>query len=312
MTNLSESENLASDGPAADGAASDSTALDSAAVERRRADRIALTEATQAALRGGPALALATVVSGGRLDGVRAGAKLAVRSDGSTVGTIGAIDSLVIEQAVEILAARPRAETVTLYVSPEGVETRASRAAAGAAEVFVQVFEAPARLLVVGGGHVGLALARIGSEVGFDITVLDDREEFANAERFPMADQVLCGDVAETLDGVAIDELTYIVLVSRGHQVDELALRHSVGRGAAYVGMIGSRRRTGTVIERLAADGYERAELDRVHTPIGIDIGSETPEEIALSILAQMVMVRRGGSGRSMREARGRGPAAAE
>ena len=312
MTNLSESENLASDGPAADGAASDSTALDSAAVERRRADRIALTEATQAALRGGPALALATVVSGGRLDGVRAGAKLAVRADGSTVGTIGAIDSLVIEGAVEILAARPRAETVTLYVSPEGVETRASRAAAGAAEVFVQVFEAPARLLVVGGGHVGLALARIGSEVGFDITVLDDREEFANAERFPMADQVLCGDVAETLDGVAIDELTYIVLVSRGHQVDELALRHSVGRGAAYVGMIGSRRRTGTVIERLAADGYERAELDRVHTPIGIDIGSETPEEIALSILAQMVMVRRGGSGRSMREARGRGPAAAE
>jgi len=170
----------------------------------------------------------------------------------------------------------------------------------------VEVFEAKQRLLIVGGGHVGLALARLGADVGFSVAVLDDRQEFANPERFPMAAEVYTGDIAATLDGIDIDGRTYVVLVSRGHQQDETALRHAVARGAAYVGMIGSRRRTGTVLNRLAADGFDGEALNAVHTPIGLDIGAETPEEIAVSILAEIVMERRGGTGRPMRSARGR------
>src|SRR5439155_9261785 len=101
----------------------------------------------------------------------------------------------------------------------------------------------------------------------------------------------------------------FVVLVSRGHTLDELALRHSVGRGAAYVGMIGSRRRTATVVQHLLDDGFPREELDSVHTPIGLDIGAETPEEIALAILAEGVPVRKGGSGRMLSSLANRRPA---
>jgi xanthine dehydrogenase accessory factor len=127
---------------------------------------------------------------------------------------------------------------------------------------------------------------------------------FANAERFPMADRVMAGDVGAHLDAFSIDSSTHVVMVSRGHKIDELALRHVVGRGAAYVGMIGSKRRVSTVLRHLAEEGYSVDALERVFTPIGLDIGAETPEEIAVSIMAEIVMVRRGGKGGQMREGR--------
>ncbi len=177
---------------------------------------------------------------------------------------------------------------------------RRHQAAEGDAQVMLQLFESPARLIVVGGGHIGLSLATIGELLGFRITVLDDREEFANRERFPMAEEVLAGDLGASLGGVELDGSSYVVLVSRGHQQDEQALRHAVGRGAAFVGMIGSRRRTITVLQHLLEEGFDREALEAVSTPIGIDLGAETPEEIALSILAEIVMRRRGGSGALM------------
>ena len=164
----------------------------------------------------------------------------------------------------------------------------------------LQLFESPSRLVVVGAGHVGLALAELGEMLGFGVTVVDDREEFANAERFPMAERVCCGEIDAELDALRIDRGTYVVLVSRGHKQDEIALRHVVGRGAAYVGMIGSKRRTTTVLEHLLAEGFDRAALEAVATPIGLDIGAETPAEIAVSILAEITMMRRGGAGGRM------------
>ena len=111
---------------------------------------------------------------------------------------------------------------------------------------------------------------------------------------------MICGDFAQELDRFPIDAGTFIVLVSRGHKVDELSLARVVERGAAYVGMIGSKRRTRTVLEHLAADGLDAAALARVFTPIGLDIQAETPEEIALSVLAEITLVRRGGGGRPL------------
>lgn len=266
------------------------------------ADRIAIMEAVESALAGGTRLVVATVVDGGG-GRLTPGAKLSLAADESVLGSLGSevLDESVLAQAREMLTTVPRVTMQTLYVSADGgLSERRSQAGADDAEVMLQLFESPSRLVIVGGGHVGHALATIGEIVGFAVTVIDDREEFANRDRFPMAEHVICAEVEDALDGIELDANTYVVLVSRGHRVDEDALRHSVGRGAAYVGMIGSRRRTGTVLRHLLEEGFERAALEAVSTPIGLDIGAETPEEIAVSILAEMIMVQRGGTGERM------------
>jgi xanthine dehydrogenase accessory factor len=151
---------------------------------------------------------------------------------------------------------------------------------------------------------------KLADFLDFHVVVIDDREDFADPQRLPEADQVLCMDYEEALDGLDINANTHVVMVTRGHKQDELALRHALGRGAGYVGMIGSRRRTATVLEHLEADGFDPAELARVRTPIGLDIGAETPEEIAIAIMAEVILLRRGGSATPMYWRRGRSASA--
>ena len=244
--------------------------------------RTQIVEIIEQALSGGEAVAVATVIDLGeqRDQGILLGGKMLVHKDGATVGGIGggAIEEAVRESAVGALEERPRLEAQTVHVAAEGdAVSRRSQARAGDARVMIEVHEAPGQLLVVGGGHVGLALATMGHMLGFRVTVVDDRPEFANEERFPMAGRVIAEEPAPALDALDINDSTYAVLVSRGHQLDEEGLRHLVGRGAAYVGMIGSRRRTGTVLQHLADDGFALADLEAVYTPIGLDIGAETP-----------------------------------
>jgi xanthine dehydrogenase accessory factor len=274
-------------------------------------DRAQLLLEVERAQAGGAPVAVVTATHPGEPPLAERGAKLLVRRDphDSSLGRLGApaLDALVAEAAREALRAHPRPEVQTLYIASTGgddglrLTDRRHESTPGDAQLMLELFEAPARLVVVGGGHVGRALAEMGAILGLEVTVLDDRPEFANAERFPMAQEVRAGEIDAELDAMDLTGACSVVLVSRGHKQDELALRHSVGRGAAYVGMIGSRRRTRTVLESLAADGVDATELARVHTPIGLDIGAETPEEIAISILAEIVMVRRGGSGAPMR-----------
>ena len=273
------------------------------------ADRIAINEAIEAALGGAAAVLVATVTGSGEPSFLELGAKLLVSRDGQRIGALGRseVDATVEEVAADAYTELPRIDVQTLYVVEDGSTTlRRHEAGPGAAEVMLQIWEQPARLIVVGGGHVGLALASFGEQLGFAVTVVDDREDFANWERFPMAEHVLCGDLAEELDAIEFDETAHVVLVSRGHMQDELALRHSAGRGVGYVGMIGSRRRTATVLQHLREEGYDAAALDEISTPIGLDIGAETPAEIALSILAEIVMLRRGRSGARLSDQRER------
>jgi len=171
--------------------------------------------------------------------------------------------------------------------------------------VLIEVVEPPATLLVVGAGHIGRALARFGAEVGFSVAILDDRPDYADPARIPEADRVICADFEQALDAFPITSSTFVVLVTRGHKQDELSLRKVIGRPAAYIGMIGSKRRTGAVLEHLREEGFPAEVLDRVHTPNGLDIGAETPAEIAISVIAEMIMERRGGSGRPMYYRRG-------
>src|SRR5690606_28646711 len=150
----------------------------------------------------------------------------------------GRFDATVIKAAREALAAFPRVAVETLYRGRDGsAVTRRSQAAAGAAEVTLQLFETPGKLVIVGAGHVGLAIAQVGELLSFEITVIDDREVFANRERFPMAERILVADPTSALGDLQLDDQTYVILVSRGHRVDEEALRAAIGRGAAYIGM---------------------------------------------------------------------------
>ena len=152
------------------------------------------------------------------------------------------------------------------------------------------------RLLVVGGGHVGQKVAELAAECDFDVWVVDDREAYCNAERFPHAKRLIVGPIDTSLSGLEIDANTFCIVVTRGHQHDEEALYHLAETPARYVGMIGSRRKIKLIFEDLLREGISRDALARVYAPLGFDIGSQTVPEIAVSIVAELVAVRNLGS----------------
>jgi len=265
---------------------------------------LAIARAVLEALESGQSVATAAIMAvPAGANAPKVGAKMLVRPEGAGLGSLGggAFEDAVRALAIEALK-QHAGETV--WLRADGAAGR--RGDADVYQVFIEAFEPPETLLVVGGGHIGLSLATIGEHVGFSVAVLDDREDYANRDRFPMAERVICGDFVEELQRFPIGPSTYIVIVTRGHKQDEISVRTVVGRGARYVGMIGSRRRVGAVLQHLMDEGVPPDELERVHTPIGLDIGAETPAEIAVSIIAQIIAVRRGGTGtgRPMEEQR--------
>jgi xanthine dehydrogenase accessory factor len=178
------------------------------------------------------------------------------------------------------------------------------RRIAGDVELYVERWFPPPELVIVGAGHVALPLAAVGRLLEFRVTVLDDRPEFASRERFPGVDRVVVADFDNPLNGIDLGRRTSIVLVTRGHRHDYVCLRALARSGAepAYVGMIGSRRRVRAAFEQLAAEGIGAEWLARIHAPLGLDIGAETPAEIAIAVGAEIVLAARGGSGRPLSE----------
>jgi xanthine dehydrogenase accessory factor len=158
----------------------------------------------------------------------------------------------------------------------------------------LDILASEARLIVCGAGHIAVPLVRFAADVGFQITVLDDREDFANAERFPACD-VIAEDFSQALRGLPFGPSTYVVIITRGHEHDVDCLAEVLPRENAYVGLIGSRRRVRFVLDWLEKKGFAPQRLQEVFTPIGIPIGAESPEEIALSIVSELVCVRRKG-----------------
>ncbi len=166
--------------------------------------------------------------------------------------------------------------------------------AAGNFEVLFEPSNQSPQLLVLGGGHIAKSLVKMASFLGYHTTVVDDRLDFANKDRFPEADQVVCQDFEIYLKNLRTGPATFVVIVTRGHQYDLECLREAVGKPAAYIGMIGSRKKVKEVLKQLESEGISAEVLRKAYTPIGLAIGAETPEEIAVSILAQIVSVWRG------------------
>ncbi len=160
---------------------------------------------------------------------------------------------------------------------------------------FLQLFIPPPRLIILGGGHVGAALSRMAALLDYEILVIDDRPSFASREKHPCAHRLVCNGFAKALDDLPASLSDYLVIVTRGHRHDRLCLEKVLRRPAAYIGMIGSRHRVRGLMDEMASAGFTREELARAHTPIGLDIGAVTEGEIAVSILAEITAVRRGG-----------------
>ena len=235
-----------------------------------------------AAYGGGPAVALASLVKG---RGV--GAKLLVREDGATEGSLGnaALDADAIRRAPGLMV-HGRNE----YVTTESGD-----------EYFIEAYTSPPQLVICGGGHVAKAIGPLAKKVGFRLFVTDDREEFANIERFPEADGVVALRPEEALPTLPINANTFIVVATRGHRFDNVALEAAARTPAKYVGLMGSRRKTILIYEDLMRSGLPMERIREIRSPIGLDIRGRTPEEIAVSIVAEMLMFRLGGTGEPMK-----------
>lgn len=236
----------------------------------------AVTDATA----GGQPLAVVTL-----LEGARAGARLVVR-DGETDGSLAdpGLEPGAVELGRRVLA-----------------QERAELASIGGTRVYAEVFGPAPSLVIVGAGHVGKALATLGKFLGFRVTVVDDREEYASRERFPEADQVLAAPVGQALETLPVTPRTAIVVAMRNQDLDYEATVAAVRTPARYVGLIGSPRKAILVAERLVSAGVPADQVRTIRTPIGLDIGARTPPEIALAILGEWIMLRQGGSGAPLR-----------
>jgi xanthine dehydrogenase accessory factor len=243
--------------------------------------------------RGEPA-ALVTIVSTTGSTPQRVGAKMLVFGDGRTVGTIGGgcYENDAFGKAREaIINRRPQ---LVRYELDDDFAQETGLICGGQMEVYIEPIEPSPELYVIGAGHVGYHLARLAQEVGFKINVVDDREKFANRERFPDAHAVITEDIPTWIQRSALPPHAYVVVVTRGHNNDLDAMRALAPRALRYLGLIGSRAKIARIYDALIEEAMPAEFLSRVHAPIGLDIGAVTPQEIAVSILAELIAVKHG------------------
>jgi xanthine dehydrogenase accessory factor len=250
--------------------------------------------AAAAALQRGEPAALVTIVRSNGSTPQRAGAKMLVFADGRIVGTIGGgcYENDAIGRAREAIATGKPA-FVKFDLNDDFVQ-ESGLICGGQMEVYIDPIAPAPALYIVGAGHVGWHLARMAADAGFRIHVIDDREKFANAERFPTAETIEVDDIGAWLHRAELPPTAYAVVVTRGHTHDFEALRALAARDLRYIGLIGSRAKVARIFEALEGEGMPVECLGRVHAPIGLDIGAITPAEIAVSILAELIAIRHG------------------
>ena len=247
------------------------------------------------ALTKGEEVALITITASNGSTPQRVGAKMLVYADGRTVGTIGGgcYEHDALGKAREAL--RTRKAITAKYDLNDDFAEETGLVCGGQMEVFIEPLEPPPALYIFGAGHVGYYLARAASEAGFEVNVVDDRAAFANTERFPFAHSVVVEDIPTWLAQTTLPASAYAVIVTRGHRNDLDALEALAARELRYLGLIGSRAKVARIYDQLLGGNRATLEqLSRVHAPIGFDIGAVTPQEIAISIVAELIAIRRG------------------
>ena len=239
------------------------------------------------AYKGGPSVALATLIKPAEDGSAAIGAKLFIREDGPTEGTLGseAADREAVEKARELMV-HGRNDYV---VSDDG------------AELFIEAYTTPPQLVLCGGGHVSKAIAPLAKKLGFRVFVTDDREEFANEDRFPEADIVVARKPEDALQALPINANSFVIIATRGHRYDNVALEAAARTPAKYVGLLGSLRKTILIYEDLMQSGIPLPRIKEIRSPVGLDIHARTPDEIAMSIMAEILMFRLGGTGLPMK-----------
>ncbi len=224
------------------------------------------------------------------------GTKMIVGEDGTMYGTIGGgtLEKALVDECTKVLREHT-ARTVTFSMTREGEEGMVATGliCGGQMTVFIDVLEPDPRLIIVGSGHVALPLARLADVVGFAVTIIDDDAERANEERFPMAERIIAGDFANAVGELEVCPDDFIVIAHGDPEYDYIALKTIAEKKPAYIGLLGSRTKVAQFLERLQSHGIRAEDLTVLHAPVGVAIGAQTPEEIGISILAEVIRHKR-------------------
>jgi len=263
-------------------------------------DQAVIRALLEAQEQGIPA-ALVTVISTQGSMPRHAGSKMLVRPSGEIIGTVGggAMESRVIREAQEAIT---EGKTRIVHAELHDLEAGGAGICGGTAELFIEPLATPPTLLVIGCGHVGKALAQLGKWANFRVVVSDDRAEYCNPQHIPGMDGYVVAKPAEVPQHIALGPRTYIAAVTRGLPVDVNLFPALMQADVPYVGLIGSRRRWAITVKALKERGLTDEQISRIHAPIGLELQAETPQEIAVSILAEIIMVQHGGTGKSMQD----------
>jgi xanthine dehydrogenase accessory factor len=224
------------------------------------------------------------------------GAKILVSEDGETFGTIGGgnLERLLVDESLKTFRqGKPREVVFSLHKGGKEETIKTGLICGGEVTIFIDIIEPKQKLIIIGGGHVAQPLAILAETVGLSLTVLDDNADLATKKRFPMAERIVTGSFTEILDELDVTPKDFVVIVHGEPEHDYLALEKIIKKRPAYIGLLGSRTKVAMIIKRLKTTGVSDEDLEVLHAPLGLDIGAQTPEEIGISILAEIIRERR-------------------
>ena len=263
-----------------------------------------ILKAVSSAVERGIETAVVTVLEVKGSSPGKEGAMMAVFSDGSILGTVGggALEYEFIKEALKAIKENKSCEKSFELTEKGSLHMKCG----GFVRAYIKVFAKREKLLIMGGGHLGAELYTLGKFLNKYVVIFDDREEFANKERFPEADEIILGKMKETVKNYSIDENSYIIIVTRGHENDKECLKAILDKKVfpKYIGMVGSRGKVLSTYKELLDEGYLKEELKKIYSPIGLDISSSEPKEIALGIMAEITAVKNQKTGEHMRDVR--------
>lgn len=263
-----------------------------------------ILKAVSSAVEKGIETAVVTVLEVKGSSPGKEGSMMAVFSDGSILGTVGggALEYEFIQEALKAIKENKSCEKSFELTEKGSLHMKCG----GFVRAYIKVFAKREKLLIMGGGHLGAELYTLGKFLNKYVVIFDDREEFANRKRFPEADEIIFGKMEETVKNYSIDENSYIIIVTRGHENDKECLKAILDKKVSpkYIGMVGSRGKVLSTYKELLDEGYSKEELKKIYSPIGLDISSSEPKEIALGIMAEITAVKNQKTGEHMRDVR--------